>query len=110
MRFLRKTVILALAGFGAYQLYEMLSPKLDTARDQMTQAKERIEPALRDASRSVQEASREAASSVAGASKEAMSNVADATSSAAESVREQSTTGGSDATSSSRSSFGTIVP
>ena len=51
MRFLRKTVILALAGFGAYRLYELLSPKLDTARDQMTQAKDRIEPALRDASR-----------------------------------------------------------
>jgi len=32
MRLLRKTLILGLAGLGAYRVWELLSPKLDTAR------------------------------------------------------------------------------
>jgi ElaB/YqjD/DUF883 family membrane-anchored ribosome-binding protein len=81
MRLLRKTIILALAGFGAYRAWELLAPKVDMARDQAAQAKERIEPALRNAKRSVEEASRDAASSTAAASKDVVSSVADAPSS-----------------------------
>ncbi len=105
MRILRKTIILALAGLGAYRAWELLSPKLDMARDQATQVKDRIEPAVRDAKRSVEEASRDAASTIAGASKQAVGQVADATGNAAESVREPSNVGGG-----SGAPYGSVKP
>jgi Tfp pilus assembly protein PilX len=114
MRFLRKTVILGLAGLGAYRVWELLSPKFDMARDQAMQAKDRIEPALRDAKHSVEDATRDAASSLADASKEAAGSVADAASSAVDSARQPSNTpdapGTSDEWSSPARPFGTVQP
>jgi hypothetical protein len=113
MRFLRKTVILGLAGLGAYRVWELLIPKLDLARDQAMQAKDRIEPALRDAKRSVEDASRDAASSLAGASKEAAGSVADAASSALDSSQQSNTPddrGTSGEWSSATPPFGTVQP
>jgi Tfp pilus assembly protein PilX len=114
MRFLRKTVILGLAGLGAYRAWELLSPKLDMARDQAMQAKDRLEPALRDAKRSVEDASRDAASSLATASKEAADSVAGAAGAAADSARQPSNAPDSSQTSDDWSSpsrpFGSVQP
>jgi hypothetical protein len=108
MRLLRKTIILALAGFGAYRAWELLAPKVDIARDHAAQARDRIEPAVRNAKRSVEEASRDAASSLAGASKDAVNSVADATSAAMDSTREQSNPSAAPGT--SESQLGTMAP
>jgi hypothetical protein len=114
MRLLRKAVILGLAGLGAYRVWELLSPKLHMAGDQAVQAKDRIEPALRDAKRSVEDASSDAASSLADASKDAAGSVADAASSAVDSVRQQSNTPDAPGTAGEGSSpvrpFGTLQP
>ncbi|MBV8951913.1 MAG: hypothetical protein JOZ99_13630 [Actinobacteria bacterium] len=110
MRFLRKTIILALAGLGAYRAWELLGPKLNTARDQAAQARDRIEPALRDAKRSVEDASRDAASTVAGASKQAAGSLADATSGAVESAREPSNASSGSSTGMGGGAFGNVTP
>ena len=60
MRMLRLTVLLALAGLA----WKWIKPKLPAARAQVAKARERIEPALRDASNSVRSATKDAAESV----------------------------------------------
>ena len=60
MRMLRITVLLALAGWA----WKVIKPKLPAAKAQLAKARERIEPALRDATSSVRSASTDAAESV----------------------------------------------
>jgi uncharacterized membrane protein len=60
MRTLRMTILLGLAGVA----WKYVKPKLPAARAQMAKARERIEPALRDATTKVRSASKDAAESV----------------------------------------------
>jgi len=64
LRALRLTVFLALAGW----VWKQVKPKLPAAKAQVAKARERIEPALRDATRTVRSASRDAAETVRDAS------------------------------------------
>jgi hypothetical protein len=60
MRMLRMTVFLGLVGLA----WKWAKPKLPVAKAQIARARERIEPALRDATTSVRTASKDAAESV----------------------------------------------
>ena len=60
MRMLRIAVLLALAGWA----WKAIKPRLPAAKAQIARARERIEPALRDATSSVRSASTDAAESV----------------------------------------------
>jgi methyl-accepting chemotaxis protein len=60
MRTLRMTILLGLAGLA----WKYVKPRLPAARAQMAKARERIEPALRDATTKVRSASKDAAESV----------------------------------------------
>jgi hypothetical protein len=60
MRTLRMTILLGLAGMA----WKYLKPKLPAAKAQLAKARERVEPALRDATTKVRSASKDAAESV----------------------------------------------
>jgi hypothetical protein len=64
MRTLRMTILLGLAGMA----WKYIKPKVPAARAQIVKARERIVPALRDATSRVRSASRDAAESVRDAS------------------------------------------
>jgi len=89
MRILRKTIVLALAAFGAYRAWELLSPRLAGARDRSA-ARGRSEPAWSNAQESVEETSRAAAASLATDSRDA----ADATTATVDLTREESNASG----------------
>ncbi len=60
MRTLRMTIFLGLVGLA----WKFVKPKLPAAKAQFAKARERIEPALREASGRVQSASKDAAETV----------------------------------------------
>ena len=60
MRTLRMTILLGLAGMA----WKYLKPKLPAAKAQLAKARDRVEPALRDATTKVRAASKDAAESV----------------------------------------------
>ena len=60
MRMLRMTVLLGLAGWA----WKAIKPKLPAAKAQLARARQRVEPALRDATNSMRSASTDAAESV----------------------------------------------
>jgi hypothetical protein len=60
MRMLRMTVFLGLVGLA----WKWAKPKLPAAKAQVAKARQRIEPALRDATSSVRSATHDAAESV----------------------------------------------
>jgi hypothetical protein len=60
MRTLRMTVLLGLAAMA----WKWIKPKLPAAKAQVAKARERIEPALRDATNSVRSGTKNAAESV----------------------------------------------
>ena len=68
MRFLGKAIVVGFAALGAYRAWELLSPKIGIAKTRTSDARDRLEPALRDAADTVRTASREAIVSVADAS------------------------------------------
>jgi hypothetical protein len=82
MRLLRKTIVLGLAGLGLYKAWEVLGPVLGLAKDTGAQVRDRVEPALREATDTVRSATRDAADTVAGASRDAAGTVVDAVESA----------------------------
>jgi hypothetical protein len=86
MRILRKTIVVALAAFGVYRAWELLSPKLDKVRDRPTTGGGPGEPAWSNATESVEDASRDAAVSLAKAARDA----ADASTATVDLTREES--------------------
>ena len=68
MRVFRWIVVLGLAAFGTYKMWELLEPKVSDARRRAADARDKFEPAVRDAADTLQTASREAAQTLAEAS------------------------------------------
>jgi len=66
-RMLRKTIILGLAGLGAYKAWELASANLQPARDKANEVKDRLRPAVQDAESQVVDASKNAVADVADA-------------------------------------------
>jgi hypothetical protein len=71
MRFLVKLVVLGFAGFGAYKAWEIVSPKMSEARERAAGARDKIEPAFRQAADTLQHATKEAADTITEASRDA---------------------------------------
>jgi hypothetical protein len=86
MRLLRKTIIIGFAALGAYKAWELLSPRIEKARAKTIDARDHVEPAVRDAADTIRTASKDAFASVADASVDAVTSVADASVDAAETV------------------------
>ena len=61
MRFLVRLVILGFAGLGMYKAWEFVGPKVAEARQRASGARERIEPAIREAADTLQTATKDAA-------------------------------------------------
>jgi hypothetical protein len=64
MRVLRKTVVLAFAAFGMYKAWELASPRIEPMRQRAMQAKNRIQPAVREAQTTVHNAAEDVTDSV----------------------------------------------
>jgi hypothetical protein len=71
MRFLAKLIVLGFAGLGVYKAWEMLGPKVTEGRDRAEGARDRLEPAIRDAAGTLQTATREAAETITDGSRDA---------------------------------------
>lgn len=65
MRFMFRLIVLGFAGFGMYRAWELLGPKVSEVRDRATGARDRIEPAIREAADTLQTATRDAAEELA---------------------------------------------
>jgi hypothetical protein len=61
MRFVARLIVVGFAGFGMYKAWEALSPKMSEARVRASGARERIEPAIREAADTLQTATKDAA-------------------------------------------------
>jgi hypothetical protein len=70
-KMLRKTIILGLAGLGAYKAWELVSANLQPAREQADRIKEQLRPAVHDATTEIADASRNAVAGVADAAADA---------------------------------------
>ena len=77
-RLLRKTIVLGLAGLGAYKAWEIASANWNPARDRAVRAKNRLGAVVRQAETEVKDAARDAADSVLDSSRIAVAEVADA--------------------------------
>jgi len=64
MRIFGKLVVLAFAGFGMYKAWELGNAKLTTVRQRASDAKARIEPALRETEDTVHTAAEEVNASI----------------------------------------------
>ena len=71
MRFMIRLIVLGFAGLGMYKAWEMLEPKVSEARDRAAGARDRIEPAIRDAADTLQSATKDAADTLQSATKDA---------------------------------------
>ena len=78
MRTLRKSMVLGLAGLGAYKAWELASDRIGGIRDHAARVKGQLAPVVRDAEGDVVEASRLAVASVAEAVGELALDVPDA--------------------------------
>jgi hypothetical protein len=61
MRFMFRLIVLGLAGLGMLKAWEMLGPRVSEIRDRASGARDRMEPAIRDAADTLQTATRDAA-------------------------------------------------
>jgi hypothetical protein len=87
MRFLVKLVVLGFAGLGMYRAWELVGPKVSEARQRASGARERIEPAIREAADTLQTATKDAAEELADGTRGVVDEIApDAFGSAAEKV------------------------
>ena len=64
MRFLTKLVVLGFAGLGVYKAWEMIGPRMSEARQRAEEARDKLEPAIRDAADTLQTATKEAAETI----------------------------------------------
>jgi hypothetical protein len=61
MRLLIRLIVLGFAGLGMYRAWELVGPQVSEARRRALGARERLEPALRDAADTLHTASKDAA-------------------------------------------------
>ncbi len=73
MRFLLRLVVLGFAGLGMYKAWELMEPKITDMRQRAAGAREKIEPALRDAADTLQTATKDAAETITDATRDAAS-------------------------------------
>lgn len=78
MRTLRTSIVLGLAGLGAYKLWELVSDRMGSVRHEAARVKDQLEPVVRQAEADVVDASRLAVASVAEAVSEVALDVPDA--------------------------------
>jgi hypothetical protein len=69
MRFVGRLIVLGFAGFGLYRTWQIFGPKVMDARQRAAGARDRIEPAIRDAAEALQTATRDAADELADTSR-----------------------------------------
>jgi hypothetical protein len=65
MRFAIRLIVLGFAGFGIYKTWEMLEPKVSEVRERAVGARDKIEPAIREAADTLQSATKDAAEELA---------------------------------------------
>jgi hypothetical protein len=94
MRRLRKTIVLALAAFGAYRAWELLSPKLDMTRDHhATKAQDRIDPTPPEAATTAEQSAGDTAAGRA--SNEAVGSLTDDAAAGIDLTRQEANVAGS---------------
>jgi hypothetical protein len=64
MRFLARLIVLGFAGLGMYRTWELVGPKVSEARQRAAGARDRMEPAIRDAADTLQQATHDAADEI----------------------------------------------
>jgi hypothetical protein len=86
MRLLVRLIVLGFAGLGMYRAWELVAPQVSEARQRASGAREKIEPAIRDAADTLQSATKDAADELTDRSREADPVAPDAFGTAAEKV------------------------
>jgi hypothetical protein len=76
-RMLRKTIVLGLAGLGAYKAWELVSANFDGARKRAARVTGRLESVVRQAETEMKDASHDAATTLLDASRIAVAEVAE---------------------------------
>ena len=61
MRFAIRLIVLGFAGLGIYKTWEILEPKVSEVRQRAVGARDKMEPAIRDAAETLQSATKDAA-------------------------------------------------